>query len=139
MALRQYLDEAAVRLGDHAFHPAELVDDVSDFTEPNGGFIIVRRQGRVVGCGAIRTLSQGVGELKRMWIDPAHRGHGAGRELLSTLEARGVALGHGRIRLDTHRSLREAIAMYRAAGFRPIPRYNDNVDATHFFEKDVAV
>lgn len=138
MALGRYLDETARRLGDPVFRPSELLDDVDAFTEVGGAFLIMRFRGRVIGCGAVRTLIPGLGELKRMWIDPEQRGRGFGAHLLNALETRSVELGHTRVRLDTNRVLYEAIAMYEARGYRPIPRYNDNVDATHFYEKDLA-
>jgi hypothetical protein len=39
------------------------------------------------------------------------------------------------LRLDTNRVLVEAQAMYRGQGYRDIPRYNDNPNAHHWFEK----
>ena len=38
----------------------------------------------------------------------------------------------------THSELTEAQAMYRACGYREIPRYDDNVYAGHWFEKRLA-
>lgn len=138
LALGRYLEEAAERLGDPVFRPEDLIDDVTDFAAPGGAFLIVRMQGRVIGCGAVRTLSAGVGELKRMWIAPEHRGRGYGRQLLVTLEGVCREFGHRRVRLDTNRELHVAIAMYEAHGYRSLARYNDNADATHFFEKDLS-
>ena len=42
------------------------------------------------------------------------------------------------MRLDTNRVLGEAIAMYRAQGYREIARFNDNPYAHHWFEKSLA-
>jgi len=39
------------------------------------------------------------------------------------------------VRLDTNATLDEAIAMYLAAGYLPIERYNDNPFAQRWFEK----
>ena len=72
-----------------------------------------------------------------MWVDRPHRGLGIGARILETLEARAVELGDERVRLDTNRSLAEAQAMYRSRGYVEIPRYNDNVYANHFFEKEL--
>ena len=43
-----------------------------------------------------------------------------------------------RVRLDTNRTLKEAQALYRKAGYREIGRYNDNLYADFFFEKELA-
>ena len=75
-------------------------------TPPSGAFLIARVNGQPAGCGALRTLSPGVGEIARMWVDRAHRGLGIGRRLLEGLEQQAVALGLDCVRLDTNRALR---------------------------------
>jgi GNAT superfamily N-acetyltransferase len=62
---------------------------------------------------------------------------GLGSQLLGALEATSLELGHERVRLDTNGALREAVGLYAARGYRSIDRYNDNPDATHFFEKQL--
>lgn len=48
-----------------------------------------------------------------------------------------MALGYARIVLDTNGALTAALRFYDRHGYRPIERYNDNPDATHFFAKDL--
>jgi GNAT superfamily N-acetyltransferase len=136
-ALERYLSEAAGRLEHPTFRAADLVDEVGDFAAPGGAFLLVRGKASVIGCGAVRTLAPGLGEIKRMWIEPGQRGHGLGSQLLGALEATSLELGHERVRLDTNGALREAVGLYVARGYRPIDRYNDNRDATHFFERQL--
>jgi GNAT superfamily N-acetyltransferase len=133
-ALRRYLAEIAARIPQGNTGPADA-DAVDDYRPPAGVFLVVRDGDTVVGCGAVRRLEADVGELKRMWIDPAARGRGLGRRLLAALEAAGRELGYDRLRLDTHEVLVEAIALYEAAGYRRIGRYHDHPDPTHFYEK----
>ncbi|MEX5631504.1 hypothetical protein [Parafrankia sp. FMc2] len=40
-----------------------------------------------------------------------------------------------RVRLDTHETLTEAVALYTKAGYEPVDLYNDNPFATRFFER----
>jgi L-amino acid N-acyltransferase YncA len=70
-----------------------------------------------------------------MWVAPSTRGLGLGRRLLTELER--LARDHGArmIRLETHRSLSEAIALYRSAGYHEVPPFNDEPYAHHWFEK----
>jgi GNAT superfamily N-acetyltransferase len=133
-ALRSYLAEIADRIpgGNAGPDDARAVDD---FRPPAGVFLIASDRGVVVGCGAVRALEPGVGEVKRMWIDPSRRGRGLGSRLLDALEDAARALGYQRLRLDTHELLVEAIGLYEAHGFRRIDRYHDNPDPTHFYEK----
>ena len=97
--------------------------------------MIVRIEGTAVGCGALVDHGNGIGEIKRMWIAPEARGLGLSSRLLQALETQAIALGLMRLRLDTNRSLVEAQALYRKAGYRDIERYNDNSYADFWFEK----
>lgn len=105
---------------------------------PTGSFLLARRAGRVVGCGGVQTIGDGIGEVKRMWVEEGSRGSGVGAQLLAALEARCAALGHRVVRLDTNGELVEAVALYRRAGYREVERYNDNPYAERFFEKQLA-
>jgi len=102
---------------------------------PTGCFLIARLDGKAVGCGGLKIIEPGSGEIKRMWVDREARGLGIARRLLEALEAEAMRMGFGRVRLDTNRVLGEAQAMYRKAGYREIGRYNDNPYAHLFFEK----
>ena len=100
-----------------------------------GRFVLATRAGVPVACGVLRPLGEGIGEIKRMWVDPDVRGLGLGRRLLGHLEGLAVRDGYRAIRLDTNGSLTEAIGLYTRAGYHRIPRYNDNPYADLWFEK----
>jgi GNAT superfamily N-acetyltransferase len=93
---------------------------------PTGCFVVLRDAGEPLGCGAVRVLEPGVAEIKHMWLSPRLRGRGLGRSLLAALELEAERLGCPTIRLDTSPLLGEAVALYRAVGYREIPRYNEN-------------
>jgi ribosomal protein S18 acetylase RimI-like enzyme len=130
-ALRQYLEEVARRIDGISVNPSQA-DEVDDFAAPGGVFLLVYRGNEVVGCGAVRTITPSVGELKRMWIRPDDRGRGFGDRLLGELVEQSRALGHETLRLDTNGALTQALALYRKHGFEPVERFNDNPDATDF-------
>lgn len=133
--LQRYYAELAARFpGGFELH-ADDAPDVDELAPPAGCMLIARLFGDPVGCGAIRTLSPGVGEIKRMWVSPQVRGLGVGRRLLSELERAAIGRRLRVIRLDTNGSLAEALRLYRTSGYREIPRYNDNPYAQHWFEK----
>jgi ribosomal protein S18 acetylase RimI-like enzyme len=118
-------------------------DALSDLVLPNGVLLVATLSGRPVGCGVLRhhDLHGAVpawSEIKRLWVSPSVRGAGLGRRLLAELEERAAAAGAPVVRLDTNRALTEAIAMYRALGYREIPPFNDNPYAHHWFEKRLA-
>ncbi len=116
-----------------------LAADVPRFRGRRGRFVVARAGHAVVGCGALHRLGPDVVEVKRMWVDPAHRGLAIGRRLLHHLEGLALDLGASRVRLDTNRSLTEAISMYESAGYRDVEAYNTNPDAHRWFEKELVV
>lgn len=108
-----------------------------EFAGPNGAFLVARVGDEPVGCGALRKLEEGVAEVKHMWVDPSARGRGVGRRLLAAVEEQAADLGCGLVRLDTSAYLPEAVALYKASGYREIHAYNDNPYAAHWFEKQL--
>jgi len=105
------------------------------FRPPEGLFLVAWMEGVSVGCGGVRRLAADVGEVKRMWVSPEVRGRGIGRALLEALEAGAQRLGWRLLRLDTTPDLTAAVHLYRSAGYREIPPYNENVYAGLWFEK----
>ena len=73
-----------------------------------------------------------------MWVSEAVRGLGLGRRILAELED--YARGHGAraVRLETNRTLIEAVALYRSAGYREVAAFDAEPYAHHWFEKDSA-
>lgn len=111
--------------------PAELVP-------PAGVMLLARIDGQAVGCGVLRRIAPGVGEIKRMWVAPSARGLGIAQRLLDALEQHAVRFGLPVVRLDTNRSLEQARALYLRNGYSEIAAYNDNPYADHWFEKRLA-
>jgi GNAT superfamily N-acetyltransferase len=134
-AVSRYFAELAVRFATGFAIDDHTAADAATLRPPGGAFVVAMRNGRPVGCGGVRTLAEGIGEIKRMWVDPDCRGAGLGSGLLRQLESVAAGLGHRIVRLDTNDALTEAIAMYRSRGYREIERYNDNPHAGFWFEK----
>jgi GNAT superfamily N-acetyltransferase len=102
---------------------------------PAGQFFVARLHGEAIGCGAVKHNAGAPAEIKRMWISPATRGLGLGRRLLGELEACAIAGGAAVARLETSAVLTEALNLYRSAGWREVPPFNDEPFADHWFEK----
>lgn len=76
---------------------------------------------------ALRRSSEGVAEMRRMYVLPNARSRGLGRALLERLLEEARAQGYASVILDTIPSrMPEAQALYRSIGFSDIERYNDN-------------
>ncbi|BCY06200.1 GNAT family N-acetyltransferase [Actinoplanes sp. L3-i22] len=78
---------------------------------------------RAVACAAWRALDEGVAELMRMYVRPAHRGRGLARQLIVAVEEEALAVGRPVIRLETGTYLPSAIALYQSSGYRQIPAF----------------
>ncbi|MDN3575454.1 GNAT family N-acetyltransferase [Chitinimonas viridis] len=90
--------------------------DVAALEQPGVSFYLGWLGDKAVACGAI-VAHAGYVELKRMYVDPQHRGQGIARALLAALEATARETGKVLARLETGIHQAEAIALYRACGF----------------------
>ena len=108
---------------------AILEEDLSTldkFGPPRGRLLLVRDEGEAVGIGCLRHIGDGTAEIKRMYIRPAARGRGLGRQLLQRLIEEARTSGYERVRLDSSRFMHEAHRLYRSAGFGDIDPYPES-------------
>ncbi|GAA1374940.1 MULTISPECIES: GNAT family N-acetyltransferase [Catellatospora] len=106
--------------------------------DPHARFVVAYVLGRPVGCGALVVSSPGVGEIRRMYVMPAHRRAGVARRILAALERRATAQGWDSIILETGVNQPEAIALYESSGYQrtePYGRYVDNPYSVCFVKK----
>jgi putative acetyltransferase len=103
--------------------------DLAEVAPGNGTFLVARRGGTAIGCGAIRRRDAAAAEVKRMYVVPAARGQRVGVAILAALEAEARRLGVARLVLETGARQPEALALYRRQGFVDIPRFGEYVDS----------
>jgi putative acetyltransferase len=123
----------------------EHIDGSEDFRPedvavPRSVFLIARLTGRAVGCCALRPLDGDLGEVKRMYVEPAARGRGLSKRLLAALEDAARAMGYVVLRLETGDRQPEAIGLYESAGYQRIAAFGPYVGSQHSvcFEKRLA-
>ena len=133
--LREYYAELARRFDGGWDDAIGIAATPEQLRPPSGLFALATLHGAPVGCGALKFHGRRPAELKRMWVAPSTRGLGLGRRLLAELEGLARDQGARTVRLETNRNLKEAIALYRAAGYREVPPFNDEPYAHHWFEK----
>jgi ribosomal protein S18 acetylase RimI-like enzyme len=130
---RAYAASLPVDLGYQDF-ATELATLPGKYSAPAGALLLARdRTGTAIGCVSLRPLADGCGEMKRLYVAPDARGLGLGRALMDAVVAEAARLGYREIRLDTLPTMTAAIAMYRGAGFEPIPPYYDTAPAGTIF------
>lgn len=101
--------------------------------------VVAYQEGRPVGCGAVKPYEDGTMEVKRMWVEPAHRGQGIAKAVLAALEGWARELGMRRCILETGKKQPEAIALYTTNGYALMPSYGQylNVENSVCFEKSL--
>jgi DNA-binding MarR family transcriptional regulator/GNAT superfamily N-acetyltransferase len=137
LCLREYFAELGRRF-DTGFDPALSIPvELDDLRPPAGVFLVATLRAEPIGCGALKFHGDDPAELKRMWVAESARGLGIGRRLLTELESRAAAEGVRLVRLETNKTLTEAISLYRSAGYREVDAFNDEPYAHLWFEKQL--
>lgn len=90
-------------------------------------FFVAYQDFRPVGCGGLRFIADGVGEVKRMYVEPASRGAGVSTAILKALESWAVEHSVRTLRLETGDLLVAAQRFYEREGFAPIPPFGPYV------------
>jgi putative acetyltransferase len=95
-----------------------------DELEQPGVAVFVARDGfPTVGMAALVSETEGMAELKRMFVPVEERGRGVATALLRSVEEYAVASGIHTIRLETGPLQYAAIALYERSGYALIPNF----------------
>ncbi|CAN1516789.1 WecD Histone acetyltransferase HPA2 and related acetyltransferases [Flavobacteriaceae bacterium] len=78
-----------------------------------------------VGCGAFRTYSENIVEIKRMYVPELYRNKGIASKILAELEAWAKELGNTKCILETGIMQVEAIGLYPKNGYEKIENYGN--------------
>jgi len=97
--------------------------DAAEFERAGGYFVIAKDGEEAVGCGAFRPVDERCAEIKRMFVRRTARRRGIARQILRHLEEEIRRRGFRSIVLETGYDNTEALALYEAEGYFPIPAY----------------
>ncbi len=118
----EYANDLAFSLCFQGFD-AELAGLPGAYAPPLGALLLEHEK----GCVGLRPVDQQTAEMKRLYVRPAARGSGLGRELAQAASDAARERGYRRIVLDTIAGkMDRAIALYRALGYREIAPYYEN-------------
>jgi GNAT superfamily N-acetyltransferase len=107
-----------------------------DDSEPDGSaatgddvaaFLVAYQDTRAVGCGGLRFIGDGLGEVKRMYVAPAYRGTGVSTAILTALERWAIKHEIRTLRLETGDLLAAAQRFYEREGYLPIAPFGPYV------------
>ena len=102
---------------------------VEEMAAPHTTVFIARDEGTAIGCGALRRHHGGIGEVKRMYTRPSHRGRKIGAGIVGRIEALARDEGLKQLVLETGDRHPAAWTVYERAGFTrcgPVLDYPDS-------------
>lgn len=119
---------------------AELAGLPGAYAPPRGRLLIAATPASAFGCIALRPLDQGcgcgttsetaadpgIGEVKRLYVQPSRRGERWGHRLAEAVIAEARLIGYRELRLDTLGRMASARALYAKLGFHECAPYYDN-------------
>ncbi len=105
------------------YYGSEVETLPGKFAPPHGCLLLATLDGKSAGCIGYRQLSEGVCELKRLYVRPECRGKGLGRLLAAELIEQARSSGYLEMRLETGIFMQDAHHLYQSLGFKFCPPY----------------
>jgi len=120
----------------------ELAQLPGDYAPPRGALLLARVGEAIAGCCALRPMDSSdypnAAEMKRLYVRPAFRGFGLGRQLSEAILDEARRAGYSCVLLDTLDEMEAARALYEDLGFEEIPPYYHNPHAgAHYLKVDL--
>jgi GNAT superfamily N-acetyltransferase len=101
----------------------ELANLPGKYVSPTGCLLLVMYRGQAAGCVGLRRLSEGICEMKRLYVRPQFRRQGIGRALAEAVIERAKKADYTRMWLNT--VMEPAKSLYTSMGFKHINPYED--------------
>ncbi len=115
-----------------------LADPLGKIVSPGGAIFVATAGNQVIGTCALIAEHDGIFEVAKMAVSEDWQGRGVGRKLLMFAIQEAKELGVKRLRLETNSTLKSAIHLYEAVGFRHVPAHESPfVRADVFMEMDL--
>lgn len=102
---------------------AGALDKVCSESPPVGVFYLLSVNGDHVGMGGLRQVRPGLAEVKRIYVQPTHRGQGLGELMLERLLADAKAFGYQEVCLESAPFMHAAHRRYLNVGFQDCAPY----------------
>ncbi len=141
--VRQYFRNYAAWLGvdlSYQNFDQEMALLPGAYAEPQGRLFFAEVDGRPAGCVGVRPLpdSEGLCEMKRLYVAPEARGQGVGATLAMAAIKAAKEIGYKKLMLDTLPNMRMAVKLYRELGFTEAPAYYQTpIEGTMFLTLDL--
>lgn len=135
---REYAASLQIDLGFQNFEQ-ELTTLPGEYAAPRGALLLAQVNGEVAGCCALRPLDTvdfpNACEMKRLYVRPAFRGLGLGRQLAEAIMELARVNAYDHVLLDTLDDMEAARTLYADLGFVEIPPYYHNpIAGAHYLK-----
>lgn len=139
--LREYAQGLSVDLAFQNFD-AELAALPGEYDAPSGQLLLALVDDQVAGCGAFRALADvdyaNACEMKRLYVRPAFRRFGLGRQIAQALIDAARQAGYSTMLLDTLDDMEAARELYTSLGFEEVaPYYYNPIPGSHYLKADL--
>lgn len=104
----------------------ELADLKKLYAPPTGCILAAYEEEILAGAVALKKIGEGVCEMKRLYVRPAFRKSGTGRDLVKLLIEKSKEKDYKVMKLDTLDILQPAISLYKSFGFKETTAYYHN-------------
>lgn len=138
---RDYANSLPIDLCFQGFE-TELATLPGEYASPHGHLLLAVVDGQVAGCGALRPLREAdyanACEMKRLFVRPAFRRFGLGRQLAQALLDEARRAGYSAVLLDTLDDMEAARELYASLGFEPVaPYYFNPIPGAHYLKAEL--
>jgi ribosomal protein S18 acetylase RimI-like enzyme len=134
---QEYADAIGVDLCFQGFAD-ELAQLPGSYAPPQGRLLIAWVDDLAAGCVALRPVTETIGEMKRLFVQPAFRGRGIGKDLVNAIIREARDIGYTTMQLDTLHTMTAATRLYESVGFVPrAPYYETPLVHTIFMERSL--
>lgn len=141
LVFQEYAQSLKVDLCFQGFE-SELANLPGEYASPRGALLLAMINGEVAGSCALRALDAAdypnACEMKRLYVRPAFRSLGLGRDLAERILDLARQAGYRCVLLDTLDEMEAARALYQDLGFEEVPPYYHNpIAGAHYLKADL--
>jgi putative acetyltransferase len=117
---------------------AEVQNLPGEYARPRGCLLLALSDDEPAGCVAMRPLTDTTCEMKRLYVRPAYRTAGVGRQLVQRVIGEARSAGYDKMYLDTLPVMTGAQRLYETMGFADVPPYRHNpIPGTRYLGLDL--
>lgn len=138
---QEYQRSLGLDLGFQNFEQ-ELCTLPGEYQSPYGTLLLAMVTGQAAGCCAFRPLLNSdytnACEMKRLYVQPGHRGLSLGRQLVEQTLLLAQQAGFDTMLLDTLSDMEAARALYQDCGFIEVaPYYHNPLPGAHYLKVEL--